>query len=325
MKKAETTVRSSSRPPGLTKEQKKRRAARTRKQIFNHWQLYALLLLPVVYVFLFKYVPMYGILMGFKQFNASKGIWNSPWVGLKWFRMFWESPQFSRLMVNTVSISLYSLAGSMIPPIILAIAINEMRFQSVKKSVQLVTYMPHFLSVVVITSILQQILSSNGIVNNVLASLGFDKVSFLGKPQLFPHIYVWSGVWQNAGYNAVIYIAALAGISPELHEAAQIDGANIWQRIWHVDLPGIIPTAVILMVMGCANVLNVGFEKIYLLQNDLNMRTSDVISTYVYRIGLKNMEYSLATAIGVFQSAVSAFVLCIVNGVSKKLTESSLW
>lgn len=305
--------------------QKKKSTQKTWRQIRNHWQLYVLLLLPLLYVIMFKYTPMYGILMGFKQYNPSKGIAGSPWVGLKWFQMFWESPQFTRLLGNTVTISLYSLIGNLIPPIILAIAVNEMRHKTVKKSVQLITYMPHFLSIVVITSILQQILSNNGVVNNVLAALGFDKISFLGKPELFSHIYVWTGVWQNVGYNAIIYIAALAGISPELREAAEIDGANIWQRIWHIDLPGIMPTAVILLIMGTANVLNVGFEKIFLLQNDLNMRASDVISTYVYRVGLKNMEYSLATAIGLFQSGVSALVLCLVNWVSKKVTESSLW
>lgn len=295
------------------------------KQFKNHWQLYLLLVLPILYILIFKYASMYGILMGFKQFNASKGIWGSPWVGLKWFKMFWESPQFARLLGNTISISVYSLLGSLLPPIILAIAINEMRHKWVKKSVQLITYMPHFLSVVVITGILQQILSNNGVVNNLLAGLGLDKIQFLGKPELFSHIYVWSGVWQSAGYNAVIYIAALAGISPELREAAEIDGANIWKRIWHIDIPGIIPTAVILLIMGTANVLNVGFEKVFMLQNDLNMRASDVISTYVYRIGLKNMEYSMATAIGLFQSLVSMVVLLGVNEISKKLTESSLW
>ena len=295
------------------------------KQVRSHWQLYLLMLLPIIYILVFKYAPMYGILIGFKQYNASKGVWESPWVGLKWFRMFWESPQFGRLIGNTITISLYNLVGGLVPPMILAIAINEMRIKPVKKIAQLITYMPHFLSIVVITSMLQQILSHNGMVNNLLASMGLERISFLGKPELFPHIFVWSGVWQNAGYNAIIYIAALAGISPELGEAAQIDGANIWQRIWHIDIPGILPTAVILLIMGSANVLNVGFEKRFLLQNDLNKRASDVISTYVYHVGLKNMEYSLATAIGLFQSVVSVIVLFIVNKISKKVTESSLW
>lgn len=307
------------------KELKKRSNAKKWRKIKNHWQLYVLLILPIMYVLVFKYAPMYGILMGFKQYNPSKGILKSPWVGLKWFRMFIQSPQFARLMKNTIIISLYSLLGNMIPPIILAIAINEAKNKWFKKSVQLITYMPHFLSVVVITSILQQLLSNNGVLNNMIAVLGEDKISFLGKPGYFAHIYVWSGVWQNMGYNAIIYIAALAGISPELREAAEIDGANIWQRIFHIDVPGIMPTAVIMLILGSASVLNVGFEKIFLLQNDLNMRASDVISTYVYRIGLKNMEYSMATAIGLFQSVVSALILCLVNQISKKVTESSLW
>lgn len=309
----------------LTSEQKKRMRKKLWGQVRNHWQLYALLALPLIYLAIFKYAPMYGILIGFKQYNASKGIWGSPWVGLKWFRMFWESPQFGRLIGNTLTISIYNLLGSMIPPIILAIAINEMKNRKIKKAAQLLTYMPHFLSVVVITSILQQVLSYNGVLNNLLAALGMERISFLGEPEMFSHIYVWSGVWQNAGYNAIIYIAALAGISPELREAAEIDGANIWKRIWHIDIPGILPTAVILLIMGTAQVLNVGFEKIFLLQNDLNRSASDVISTYVYNVGLKNMEYSLATAIGLFQSVVSVIILCMVNWISRKVTESSLW
>ena len=291
----------------------------------NHWQLYTLLIIPILYVFVFSYLPMYGIQIAFKQYNFSDGIWNSPWVGDKWFKMFFASSQFGRLLGNTLGISVYSLFASFIPPIILAIALNEMRCIPLKKTVQMVSYMPHFLSTVVICGILQQVLSLNGMANNFLATIGFDRIQFLGKPELFKHLYVWSGVWQNVGYNSIIYIAALAGISPELHEAAKVDGANIWQRIWNVDVPGIMPTAVIMLIMRSGSILSVGFEKVFLLQNSLNMRSSDVISTYVYRLGRVNMEYSFSTAVGLFQSVVSLTLMCIVNGISRRVSETSLW
>jgi len=207
----------------------------------------------------------------------------------------------------------------------LAIAINEMRNRVFGKTVQLITYMPHFLSVVVVTSILHQVLSLNGLFNHILADLGFDRIQFLGRPGMFPHIFVWSEVWQHSGFNAIIFIAALAGINPELQESATIDGANIWQRIRHIDIPGILPTVVILLILRSAGILSVGFERAFLLQNPLNMQTSDVIATYVFRMGLRNMEFGLASAVGLFQSVVSLMMILIVNTVSRRLTESSLW
>ncbi|HML45615.1 MAG TPA: ABC transporter permease subunit [Clostridia bacterium] len=314
-------------PPRRLTEKELKRKERLHKcrYLLNHWQLYLLLVAPVAYVYVFKYMPMYGIQMAFKQYNLSLGIWGSPWVGFKWFASFFRSPQFARLIGNTLSISVYQLAASLIPPVIVAIAMNEMRTIAFKKTVQMVTYMPHFLSVVIICGILQQVLSLNGMVNNFLASVGLNKIQFLGKPHLFKHIYVWSGVWQNVGYNAIIYVAALSGISPDLHEAAKVDGANIWQRIWNVDIPGMLPTAIILLIMNCGNILSVGFEKVFLLQNSLNISASDVISTYVYRVGLVNMEYSFSTAIGLFQSFVSLLLLCTVNYISSRLSETSLW
>ncbi|MDL2232287.1 ABC transporter permease subunit [Ruminococcaceae bacterium OttesenSCG-928-L11] len=306
-------------------DQKARRRRYAMRMARNHWQLYILLVLPIIYIFIFKYMPMYGIQIAFKQYNLSLGITGSEWVGLKWFRMFFSSQQLPRLLGNTISISLYQLFASFIPPIVIAIALNEMRNAFFKKTVQLISYMPHFLSVVVICGILQQVLSLNGMVNNLLAGMGLERIQFLGRPNMFKHIYVWSGIWQNVGYNAIIYIAALSGISPELHEAAKVDGATIWQRIWNVDIPGILPTAVILLIMNSANILSVGFEKVFLLQNPLNTRASDVISTYVYRIGMVNMEYSLSTAVGLFQSVVSLTMLILVNRISRKLSDTSLW
>jgi len=301
------------------------RYKKTLRKMANRWQLYLLLIVPVAFVFVFSYMPMYGVQIAFRQYNLRLGISGSPWVGLRWFRMFFESPMFSRIMLNTIRISLYSLAASILPPIMLAIAINEMRNRTYSKAVQLITYMPHFLSVVVITSILHQLLSLNGLFNQVLMDFGFDRIQFLGRPNMFPHIFVWSEVWQHSGFNAIIFIAALSGINPELQESATIDGANIWQRIRHIDIPGILPTVVILLILRSAGILSVGFERVFLLQNPMNMQTSDVIATYVFRMGLHNMEFGLASAVGLFQSVVSFMMILIVNTISRRLTESSLW
>jgi putative aldouronate transport system permease protein len=253
------------------------------------------------------------------------GFFKSPWVGLRWFRQFMTSFYFPRLMKNTIGISAYSIIAGFFPPIILAIAINECRARFIKKAVQLITYAPYFLSTVVVVAILQQVLSLNGFVNNFFKTIGVTPVSFMAQAPLFKTIYVWSGIWQNAGYSAIIYLAALAGISLELQEAAQIDGANIWQRIWHVDIPGIMPTAIILFILNSAGILNVGFEKIYLMYGPLTMETADVISTYTYRIGLVDMNYGFATAVGLFQSVISFVLMLIVNQLSKKISEVSLW
>jgi putative aldouronate transport system permease protein len=211
------------------------------------------------------------------------------------------------------------------PPIILAVAFNECRINFMKKSVQLITYAPHFLSTVVVVGIITQVLSTTGIVNTFIAALGGERVTFLGEAGFFKSIYVWSGIWQGVGYSSIIYLAALAGINPELQEVAYIDGANIWQRIWNVDIPGIMPTAIILLIVNTAGLLNVGFEKVYLLQNPLNMSASDVISTYTYRMGLVDMNYSLATAVGLFQSIISFCFMITVNRIAKTVSEISLW
>jgi putative aldouronate transport system permease protein len=242
-----------------------------RKKAAHHWQLYLLLILPVAWVITFKYAPMYGLQIAFKDYRIRSGFWNSPWVGFRHFRNFIGSYYFPRLIGNTIGISLYQLLAGFLPPIVLAIALNECRIRFFKKAVQMLTYAPYFLSTVIIAGILTQMLSLNGIVNAAIESLGGRRVSFLGEAELFKSIYVWSGIWQGTGYTSIIYIAALAGINPELQEAAYIDGANIWQRIYHVDIPGIIPTTVILFIINTAGILNVGFEKVYLLQNPPNI------------------------------------------------------
>jgi putative aldouronate transport system permease protein len=287
--------------------------------------MYIFLILPMAYIVVFKYVPMYGLQIAFRNYMIRDGFWNSPWVGLRWFRQFMSSFYFPRLMKNTIGISVYSIAAGFFPPIILAIALNECRIRFMKKAVQLITYAPYFLSTVVVVAILQQVLSMNGLINNGLKLLGLTPVSFMSRPGLFKSIYVWSGIWQGVGYSAIIYLAALAGINPELQEVAQIDGANIWQRIWYVDLPGIMPTAIILLILSTAGILNVGFEKIYLMYGPLTMESADVISTYTYRIGLVDMNYGFATAVGLFQSLISFALMLIVNQISKKVSEISLW
>jgi len=304
---------------------KKTSFADTKRRILLHWQLYLYLVLPIAYIIIFKYIPMYGLQIAFRDYMIRDGFFKSPWVGLYWFKMFMTSHYFPRLLKNTVGISLYSMVAGFFPPIILAIAINECRRKYFAKAVQLITYAPFFLSTVVIVAILQQVLSSYGMVNALLNRLGIASISFMTQPALFKSIYVWSGIWQGAGYSAIIYLAALAGINPELHEVAQIDGANIWQRIWNVDLPGIMPTAVILLILGTAGILNVGFEKIYLMYGPLTMETADVISTYTYRMGLVDMNYGFATAVGLFQSVISFVFMIIVNQIAKRISSISLW
>lgn len=287
--------------------------------------MYLLLLLPLAWLIIFKYAPMYGLQIAFKDYRIRAGFWASPWVGLKHFRNFIGSYYFPRLIGNTIGISLYQLLAGFLPPILLAIALNECRILFFKKAVQMITYAPYFLSTVIIAGILTQTLSLMGIVNQVIRYVGMTPISFLGEARFFKSIYVWSGIWQNTGYYSIIYIAALAGINPELQEAAYIDGANIWQRIWHVDVPGILPTAIILFIINSAGILNVGFEKVYLLQNPLNMSSSDVIATYTYRMGLVDLNYSLATAVGLFQSAISLVFMITVNKIAKVISDISLW
>lgn len=295
------------------------------KGIIRHWQLYLVILLPVIYLIVFKYVPIWGSQIAFKDYSLGKGIADSPWVGFKHFTTFFSSPQFMRLLINTLGLSFYNIGVGIFPPIILAIALNYVRNRYFGKTVQMVTYMPYFISTVLVVGIVSQMLSLNGPVNRIIQNLGGEATLFMGSPKWFKTIYVFSGVWQSTGYNAVVYLAALAAVSPELHEAAIVDGANIFRRIWHIDIPGILPTAVILLIMASGKVLTIGYEKVLIMQNNLNMQTSDIISTYVYRIGLESMQYSYSTAIGLFQSLVSLLMLTVVNAISKRLNETSLW
>ena len=296
------------------------------RKILRHWQLYLLILPPVVYVIMFRYVPIFGSQIAFRDYKLNMGLFGSKWVGFKHFADFLTGTQFSILMRNTLALSFYNIGASFLPPIILALALNYAFNRHFGKTVQMVTYMPYFISTVLVVSIITRLLSLTGPVNNLISKMGGNKILFIGKPEYFRTIYVFSGIWQSTGYNAVVYLAALAAVSPELHEAAVVDGANMWQRVLHVDVPGILPTAIILLIMACGRVLTIGYEKVLLLQNLENMSTSDIISTYVYRIGLsEGMQYSFSTAVGLFQSVVSLLLLTVVNWFSRKVSETSLW
>ena len=299
---------------------------RASKEFKRHWQLYLIMLPPLLIILIFHYGPMVGLQIAFKEFNVVGGIWGSPWVGMKHFKEFVTSYQFPRLIKNTLGISLYSLIAGFPVPILLAIMINECTSTKFKKTVQLITYAPHFISTVVMVSVVLMLMAPRaGMINNVIALLGGERVDFIAKPEYFKSIYVWSGIWQSMGYNSIIYIAALSGIDPSLYEAATVDGASKLQRIVNIDLPGILPTIIIQLIMQCGRLMNVGHEKVLLMQNNLNMSSSDIISTYVYRIGLENARYSFSAAVGMFNSVINTFLLILVNTISRKVSETSLW
>jgi putative aldouronate transport system permease protein len=284
------------------------------------------MLLPLLVIFIFSYGPMFGVQIAFKDFRARDGIWGSPWAGFIHFRNLFKSYQFRRILTNTLGISFYSILAGFPIPIILAILVNESSHSGFKKGVQLITFAPHFISTVVMTNMILMFLSVyGGLVNNIAVFLGGGRVDFIAKPEYFKSIYVWSGIWQNMGYNSVIYIAALTAIDPALYEAATIDGANKFQKILYIDLPGIAPTIIILLILNCGRIMNLGYEKILLMQNSLNMSASDVISTYVYRVGLEQAQYSFSAAVGLFNSAVNTILLVLVNQTARKLGETSLW
>lgn len=300
---------------------------KTWKLMKRNWLLYVFLLPAAIYIGTFMYAPMYGLIIAFKDFTASKGIMGSPWVGFKWFETFFKTPRFWQILQNTLTLSIYSLIVGFPLPIILALFINDIGNLKAKKFTQTVTYMPYFISTVVLVGMMSVLFSPrSGVVNTLLASLGGSgDTFFMGESRYFRHMYVWSGVWQNMGWNSIIYIAALTGVSQELHEAAKIDGANKFQRILHVDLPAILPTMVILLIMNCGNILSVGYEKVYLLQNSLNTPVSEVISTYIYKMGLQQQRYSYSTAIGLFNNLINFGVLVTVNKLSKKVSGTGLW
>jgi len=290
------------------------------------YQLYLLLLPTIIYFVIFHYGPMYGLQIAFKDFIAAKGIWGSPWIGFEHFRRFFRSYQFSKVLRNTVGLSFYQLFAGFPVPIILALLLNQLVSRQYRKLVQTVTYAPHFISVVVLAGMLTLFLSpSSGVVNHVIRMISGKSVFFLAEPKWFKTVFVFSGIWQNTGWNAIIYLAALAGINPELHEAAIVDGAKKIQRIIHIDVPGILPTAVILLILNMGRIMNVNFQKVLLLQNYLNLESSEVIKTYVYKIGLLNAQYGYSTAIGLFNNLINLTLVLTVNRIAKSLGRTSLW
>ncbi|UVI30620.1 ABC transporter permease [Paenibacillus spongiae] len=299
---------------------------RTLMNAKRHWELYLLVLLPVLYLIVFKYVPMVGVQIAFKDFNVIKGIWGSPWVGFKHFENFFHSPNFWLLIKNTIGISLYSLIAGFPVPILLALALNEVRTGFFKRSVQMITYAPHFISTVVMVSIIVLILTPHvGIVDRLFTFLGLPTTNFLGVPEYFKSIYVWSGVWQELGYASIIYIAALAGVDPSLYEAARMDGASRLKKIIHIDLPALVPITIIMLILSLGSVMGVGFEKIYLMQNPLNASSSEVISTYVYKVGLVGANFSFSAAVGLFNSMINLVLLLSVNFIARRVSQTSLW
>jgi putative aldouronate transport system permease protein len=306
----------------------KRKSRNLLKDMAKVWQLYVLMALPFAYIIIFKYVPMYGAQIAFKNFIATKGIWGSPWVGFDNFTRFFESYEFWTIMGNTIGLSFYQLAAGFPFPIILALSLNYVMHDKFKKMVQMVTYAPHFISVVVMVGIIFQVLDPRiGIVSEMLRALGLGTGNLLGQAEYFKSIYVWSGVWQNVGFSCIIYLAALAGIDPALHEAAVVDGATKLRRMWHIDLPGIVPIAMILLILEVGRMLEIGFEKAFLMQNPLNLQASEIIDTYVYKVGLAStvVNFSYSSAIGLFKNAINLILLLTVNRLAKKMGQSSLW
>lgn len=298
------------------------------KNVKEAWQLYVLLLLPVVYIIIFAYFPMYGVQIAFKKYSATKGITGSPWVGLRYFK-FLRQKEFIQAFKNTITVSVYSLIAGFPVPIILALGLNVMRNKAFKKSVQMISYLPHFISTVVMIGILTQFFNTKvGLFKQILEIFapGVKYTSSpMGSADAFSHLYVWSGVWQNMGWSSIIYLAALSNVDAEQTEAALIDGATRFQRVIHIDFPAILPTAIILLIMNVGQIMNVGFEKVLLMQTDTNLTKSQIISTFSYQRGLVKQQFETGAAIGLFNSVINFALLVTVNAISKKVSETSLW
>ena len=303
---------------------KKKRSFLQRMQ--GNWDLLFFCLPGIVITTIYHYVPIYGVQIAFRNYKAKKGIWGSDWVGLKNFERFFNSAYAGTTITNTLLLSVYSLVASFPVAVILALMLNSLRHKRYRKVIQAVTYAPHFISTIVMCGMLILFLSPRvGVVNMVIRSLGGEAINFMGKSYMWRHIYVWSGIWQGMGWSSVIYFAALAGVSPEYHEAAIVDGATKFQRVLHIDLPFLAPTMTMLLILNCGSILSIGFEKAYALQNDLNIGVSEIISTYVYKVGIINRDPSFSTAIGLFNSVVNSILLITVNAITGRMSGNSLW
>jgi len=305
--------------------------AALKKKYAKFWRLYIFLLIPLTYLFIFRYYPMIGAQIAFRKYSIRGGVWGSPWVGFDNFIKFLTAYQFRRVLVNTLSLSLYSLLASFPIPIIFALMLNVVTNRRLKKSIQTVSSLPNFISIVVLVGMIRQffnpLVGIYGVIYGQLTG-GGTVPDILGSPAAFGHIYVLSGVWQTFGYSAIIYLAALSNVSEELHEASQIDGASRFQRVLHIDFPAILPTVTIMLILRMGFVMNVGFEKVFLLQNPMNISVSEIISTFVYKKGLgsgMSNDYSYAAAIDIFNSVINMILITVVNAISDKLGETSLW
>lgn len=284
-----------------------------------------MMLLPIIYYILFHYLPLYGVLIAFKDYKIAKGVWGSPWVGFKWFEKFLADPYFWKLVKNTLLLNIYGLLWGFPVPILLALMLNEVTNAKFKRAIQTVSYLPHFISTVVVCGMVMNFLSLDGIINQIIAAFGFDKIQFMVLPEWFRTIFTASGIWQTCGWTSIIYLSALTSVDQEILEAAMIDGANRFQRIKAVTLPSIAPTISIMLIMQIGRLMSLGYEKIILLYNGSTYETADVISTYVYRRGILSADFSYSTAVGLFQSVIGVILLVASNQISKKLSDSSLW
>lgn len=299
-----------------------------KKALSKYWQMYLLLVPVIVYYIVFKYTPMLGAQIAFKDFSFRRGIWGSEWVGFEHFARFFSSSQAITIIWNTIYLGFLSLIFCFPVPIILALIVNEIRNKAIKKSLQTITYAPHFVSTIVVVGMMMSMCStSTGIINQIFVKLGIfeEPLYLMGKAEFFRPMYIISGIWKDAGWNAIIFISALTAVDTTLYEAAEVDGANRWQQLLNITLPSIMPTIITMLILEVGKVLNIGFEKVYAMQTDLNLSVSEVISTYTYKQGLEHLEYDYATAIGLFNSIVSFIMLLTVNGISKKVSETSLF
>lgn len=308
-------------------ESKKNKPAKPMKlRIWRNRGLYILLIPMLIYFILFNVLPIWGLQIAFRDFKPVLGITGSPWVGLKYIKKFVTSYSFWTLLRNTLVLSVYCLVICLPLAMFLAIVLKYLPMKRTSRFIQVASYAPHFISMVVLVGMLKTFLMpGSGVVNVILAKLGKSTIDFMGNPNYFPHLYAWTKVWSHLGFNAIIFIAGLTSVSEDLHEAAIVDGADKMQRIWNIDIPSIMPMMIILMIMEAGNLLNVGFEKAFLMQTASNLGVSEIISTYTYKMGLLSTQYSYASAIGLFNNVINCIVLVIVNKVAQKTTESSLW
>ncbi len=303
---------------------KKRSRSKLITHFRNYWQLWLMVLPAVAVIVIFNYIPMYGVQLAFREFDFTKGLTGGEFVGLKYFKQFFDSPMFGTVMINTIRISVSTLLFGFIAPILLALIVNQIRSPKRKQLLQTTVYLPHFISTVVMVGMLQVFLSpETGVFTNIF---GLDKATnLMGSTSTFVPVYVISEIWQHCGWNSIIYLAALSSVDTQLYESADIDGANRFQKILHVDLPALVPTMVVLLIMNMGGILNAGFEKTFLMQNSLNLPVSEVIATYVYKIGILNSQFSYSTAIGLFNNVINFLFLVLANTLSKKFTKRSLW